>query len=269
MHHWPDAVLVLTWTGALFVGIGCAANWHQAGLRDIGSVADEYNTYITPPHWAFATMWAIISVLYTLAVLSLCTWGRARPEWLHAIRLNMIGNFCLIIGWLYSFSHRQLWTSMTIIYLLWSVLKQSHDIIWAEGPDLKSVSRRLRIRTVAIHVAVSVSFSWIGVAMLVNTTVTLMAAGLEPSEDWGISWIVLLMAWSWEVLWKHRDWAYAITTSFALFAIALRYERGSSVFGPAITASVFATGIVASRYLWVRMRVRKGRQAVYTELVRT
>ena len=51
------------------------------------------NSFLTPPDWAFGTVWSILFFLMALSMF--LVWGRASPRWFAVqLLLNMLWSFC-------------------------------------------------------------------------------------------------------------------------------------------------------------------------------
>jgi hypothetical protein len=247
-------VLVFGITSIVFGSIVSQNKWPG----DLYKIADEIETYFLPGEWTFTMSWIITFLFSGVFVTCYATLDehshvrtttgqvlkRGRNNNNNDNNRHRPGRACRLLGpyitlhfllqtlWFVSFGERFFWTSLNIIWVMYKLLDAAHEKIHplrdADLANLKRVkwTNRMYIslfQFVSTHVLIGYLLAWFSFLACLNATVTLVRAGIAPSEDWSISWLVVLFSWGTKHVYQHQDLVYTLVTAIICASISGQY----------------------------------------------
>ncbi|MEM6448831.1 MAG: tryptophan-rich sensory protein [Cyanobacteria bacterium P01_D01_bin.105] len=237
-RQWLTILAVL-----MAIAINALSNFFPPRGQNIGEVSNTIlgGVLITPDSYAFA-IWGLIYIgLITYSLYQAMPAQRNNSACARISRL-LIGACLLQMLWVMAFLLYQFWLSVALMFGILGCL-------WAAYIRSRTV-RPTRTRRWLLQAPISVYFSWITVAAVVNVASALYAMqnktglpaalSLVASETVSeavpnavsasaLLWTVLLMLVSAgiaaSVAWRHGDAAYPAVATWALSAIAVRHAN--------------------------------------------
>ena len=218
--------------------------------RNIGEVSDTTfgNVLITPAGYAFPYIWGLIYIgLIVFAIYQALPQQRysqpiAKAAW------GVIGVSVLQILWVYAFLTSYFWISVALMVGIFGCLMFAYL-------QTRSVKPTRKVRWF-LQAPISIYFSWITVAAVVNIASVLM---INLPEYWStvstgpaaltVVMVTICAALSAMVAFRQRDASYPAVTVWALIAIAVRHAAVPALaflgIGLAVGLTVVIVRIVA------------------------
>ena len=219
--------------------------------KNIGEVSDTTfgNVLITPAGYAFPYIWGLIYVglvafaIYQVLPQQRCSQPIAKTAW------GVVGASICQMLWVYAFLTAYFWLSVVLMTGIFACLMFAYL-------QTRSVKPTRQVRWL-LQAPISLYFSWITVAAVVNIASVLM---INLPEYWStvstgpaaitVVMVTLCAAISATVALRHGDASYPAVTVWALSAIAVRHAAVPALaflgIGLAIGLTVVILHIVAN-----------------------
>lgn len=207
----------------LMVASNIIAEWIPLNNITTAQVSANHDTLLTPPGFTFIIWGAIyfglfFFVLYQNGVFIKKGEGE-NPDIVHAISAFFIISSAANIAWIISWHYDYIALCFILIFAMWGTLLFAYIRLQKEVSN-----KRERF---FVQVPFSIYLAWISVAMTINFIAMLKNSAmglLDISEtNWTISIIICLTIFTEFMLFRYRDFAFALTAIWAFGGILYRY----------------------------------------------
>ncbi|REJ78111.1 MAG: hypothetical protein DWQ47_17345 [Acidobacteria bacterium] len=207
---------------------------------DTGAVSDKYPVQITPAGYAFS-IWSLIYVGLLAFTIYQALPSRKDDEFFAKLRVPFILNSLLNCAWLVAWHYEFLALTVVLMFgILTTLLFISIRVSTAD-----TVSQVLAVRA-----PFNLYFGWITVASIVNVSIFLTSAGLDPGSGFGTYAGTLLIlvaaALGTFVRFRLNAFAYAMAIAWGVTAIAIE-QSGNT---PIVVAAAVAVVVLLFAALW-------------------
>ena len=202
---------------ALLIGLNIYFNSRAFLGTSTGAVSDAYSTLITPAGYAFA-IWGLI--YFALGWFAIFQLRRGKDVGLY-LRLwpwflvNVVSNLL----WLVVFQLEWILMSLAVMLVVFFTLLKIYSLFFSRLRALNTTQRYF------LQVPVSLYFSWICVALTINTAVWLQTLKLTLFEGAPQFWTILILAVITLIgifmLFKFKDYLFPLVFAWALYAIGV------------------------------------------------
>lgn len=229
------------------ITVNVLANALPINGQQTGEISDRFPVFFVPAGYVF-TIWLVIYIgLVAYTVFQALPSQRANPR-LRAIGwwyvLSAAANSVWIFLWHYNLF---VWSVLAMLTLLASLV-----VIYLRlAPARRQVARAEWWTT---NLPFSIYLGWITVATVANITVALYYVGWNGGfllPEW---WTALMMAVATALgvilLWRYRDFAYALVLVWAIAGIAVKQSAAALVAGSAWGL----VAVLAAALVWFAVR---------------
>lgn len=223
-----------------------------------GELSDMYPNLFVPSGFTFAIWGLIYTLLLAFTIYQL----------VQAFSKNGNTDFIKTIGWLFLIScianarwivvwHNQVvWLSLVIMLVILSMLIGIYLLLDIGGKPVNKTEKWL------VHIPFSVYLGWITVATIANVTtlaVDMNWSGFGISEmTWTIIMITIATLIGIIVLFRRKDWAYALVLIWAFYGIyAKRSAIDAELYQPIITTTIVGMIILGLLGVWSILKTRE------------
>jgi hypothetical protein len=223
------------------ITVNVLANALPINGQRTGEISDRFPVFFVPAGYVFS-IWLVIYIgLAAYTVFQALPAQRANPR-LQAIGwwyvLSAAANSVWIFLWHYNLF---VWSVVVMLALLASLL-----VVYLRlAPTRRQVARAEWWTT---NLPFSVYLGWITVATVANITAALYYVGWNggflPPEWWAALMMVVATALGVILLWRYRDFAYALVLVWAIAGIAVKQSAAPVVAGGAwVLVAVLAAAL--------------------------
>ncbi len=242
-----QAAIVGALTATLAVNV--LANALPINGQTTSEVSGRFPLLITPPGYVFSIWGVIYTGLIGYAIYQALPTQRDNPR-LRRIALPFILSCAANIAWLLLWHHNQYGLTLgAMIGLLLALITIDLRLGRVRGGPL---AERLLVR-----LPFSIYLGWVSVATIVNTTVTLSAAGWDGGgvspETWTAGLLGVAAALGWGQA-RRGDVAYSLVLLWAFAGIAAKNSGVPLVYPAALAAAASAAASAAVAGLAARRR---------------
>ena len=233
---------VVTATGITSLAI-CPLNGKVSWMQDVSTVSNGVQTFFTPAAWTFNALWIVLFAIEGVYITSYFASGHKIRCMQHIAPFTTLMFICQLL-WFVSFCNEWYWTSLNIMFIMWKLSERIHGALRESCDDcnddddddgekntcLTDITNNTQlggtekiIVYIGTFVMVDILFAWMMFMFCINTTVTLVHAGITASEDWAVSWMIFVFAWSSSHIYHHKDIPFTIALIIITSGIAHRY----------------------------------------------
>jgi hypothetical protein len=218
---------ILPWlTPVAFAGmvvVNILANALPIGGMTTGALSALYPNLFVPAGFTFS-IWGIIYLL--LGLFSVCQLFRtpALEQTMRFVRPLFLVTCLANAGWIFTWHYRLIGLSVLVMLVLLVSLALIHRRLYRQpAPDRRTFW--------CVRVPFSVYLGWISVATIANITALLVHLQWDGLGLGAVFWYVTMLAAAVSLallmLWRHRDFAFALVVLWALFGITARHASAA------------------------------------------
>lgn len=242
----------------LVIVLNTLANALPINGLNTGELSDFYPNLFVPAGFTFA-IWGVIYLLLLAFIIYQIRKAFSKNNdstyferigWYFF--LSCLGNASWIVAWHYQYVALSL---ILMLVILGSLLMIYQRLCIGTKPT--NIAEKI-----FVHIPFSVYLGWITVATIANTTAFAVDnnwSGFGISEaTWTMIMITIATFIGMILLFKRRDWAFALVLVWAFYGIyAKRSAIDSTLYSSIITISLMGIGILSTLIIWTIFKSRK------------
>ncbi len=238
--------------------VNTLANTIPINGKNTGEISDLYPNFFVPSGFTFSIWGVIYLLLGIFTFFQLRAWYQPDKEnheiheqihWLFAI--SCFANISWILSWHY------LQVGIALVNML-ALLAALLSIYLRLDIGRRPVSRQVRY---LVHLPFSVYLGWISVATIANVTAFLVYRGYEGGAIGEINWAVTMISvgtvLALLMLFRRKDWAYALVILWAYFGILYKQSRVVGVENQSLITALYVAFFVLVSIMVYLFFIRK------------